>query len=247
MKKIIIRSILFLVALLVIALGAAYYKLDTIVKKAVETVGPQITGTSVTLSSSLLSPFSGSGKLSGFRVGNPQGFKGDAFRLGSISVGVKKESLLSDVIVVNSIAIRNPELTLEGNLGGNNLSKLLQNIQKNTAGKGTEKPKDPNAKPAKSKKFVVKEIVISGIKLHLAAGALNQKAQQDIALPDIRLQNIGTAGKGVSAAELATQIITPLLNSALKEGANALAKQGMKQLEQKGSGQLQKALPGILK
>ena len=62
---------------------------------------------------------------------------------------------------------------------------------------------------------------------------------------------IGTAGKGISARDVAMQIITPLINAAAKEGINALAKQGLQQLQQQGAKQLgnelNKILPGFRK
>jgi len=42
-------------------------------------------------------------------------------------------------------------------------------------------------------------------------------------LPELRLQNIGSADKGVTAAELAEQIMKPLLASATKAAAESLA------------------------
>ena len=98
---------------------------------------------------------------------------------------------------------------------------------------------------------MVKEVVISGAKVHLAAAALDQKVSQSLSLPEIRLQNIGSAGKGVSARDVAMQIITPLLNEALKQGLGAIAKQGLQQLQQQGvrqlGNELNKALPGLFK
>jgi hypothetical protein len=93
--------------------------------------------------------------------------------------------------------------------------------------------------------------VISGTKVHLAASALDQKVSQTLSVPDIRLQNIGTAGKGISARDVTMPIITPLINAAAKEGINALAKQGLQQLQQQGAKQLgnelNKILPGFRK
>jgi hypothetical protein len=250
MKKIFLSLVAVVVVLFIGALGYLYFSLNSLVKKAVETVGPTITRTDVRLASARLSPFSGSGALNGFVIGNPEGFKGPfALKLGSIAVSVDKETILKDPIVVNSVIIRGPEIALIGTPSGNNLGKLLQNIQSSASSSKTKEEKP--AKEASSKKFVVKEVVISGTKLHLAASALDQKVTQTLSIPDIRLQNIGTAGKGISARDVAMQIITPLINAAAKEGINALAKQGLQQLQQQGAKQLgnelNKVLPGFRK
>lgn len=242
MKKILLASVAAIFVLLIGALGYLYFSLNTLVKKAVENVGPQITKTDVHLASASLSPFSGSGKLNGFVVGNPEGFNGPyALKLGSIAVSVDKSSLLKETIVVNSIIIRNSAVTLIGTPFGNNLSKLLNNIQS-----GSSKTKE-TAKSGSSKKFIVREVVISGAKVNVAASALDQKVQQTLPLPDMTLRNIGSDGNGVSASDLAQQILIPLINGAVKEGVNTLTKQGIQQLQKQGMGELQKALPGLFK
>lgn len=243
MKKILLTSVAAILVLLIGALGYLYFSLNTLVKKAVETVGPQITKTDVRLASASLSPFSGSGKLNGFVVGNPEGFKGPyALKIGSIAVSMDKSSLLKETIVVNSIVIRNPAVALIGTPFGNNLGKLLNNIQSGSSSKSKEPTKSGS-----SKKFIVKEVVISGAKVDVVASALDQKVQQTLPIPDITLRNIGSDGRGVSASDLARQILTPLINGAVKEGVNTLAKQGIQQLQKQGMGELQKALPGLFK
>ena len=251
MKKIFIRLLLFLVALFLIAVGILLFSLNSIVKKAVETIGPRITKVEVRLGAALISPWSGSARLSGLFIGNPHGYTGPfSIKVGSISVSVNRNSLFTDTIVINSIIIRKPELSFEGTLNGNNLSKLMQNIQSaSTSPSSKEKSEKPLK--AESKKYIVKEVVITGGRLHLSASALNQKVQQTLPIPDIRLENIGSTGGGVSVANLSRQILNPLINNALREGANALAKQGLQQLQNKlqnrGAEELQKILPNLLR
>jgi len=248
MKKIILSFVALILLILIGGVGYLYFSLNTLVKKAVETVGPTITKTHVGLASANLSPFSGSGKLSGFVIGNPEGFQGPyALKLGSIAVSIDKSTILKDTIVVNSIVIRNPAVALIGTPFGNNLGKLLQNIK---SGSPT-KSKEETSSSAASKKFIVKEVVISGAKVDVAASAMEQKIQQSLPIPDITLRNIGSDGSGASARELAMQIITPIINAAAREGINTLAKQGIQQLQQKGAQELgkelNKALPGLFK
>jgi hypothetical protein len=247
MKKILLSLVVLAFLIVTGGVGYLYLSLNSLVKKAVETVGPTITKTDVRLASANLSPFSGSGKLSGFVIGNPEGYKGPfALKLGSIAVSVDKATVVRDPVVVNSVVINSPEIMLIGTTGGTNLQKLMKNIQSSGSSSKEEKTSSTG-----SRKFVVKEVVISGAKVHLAAAALDQKVSQSLSLPEIRLQNIGSAGKGVSARDVAMQIITPLLNEALKQGLGAIAKQGLQQLQQQGvrqlGNELNKALPGLFK
>ena len=75
MKKIIIRIFAVLILLVVVALVVVFFSLNSIVKKAVETIGPKMTRVEVKLGAADISPFSGSGKLSKLFVGNPDGYK----------------------------------------------------------------------------------------------------------------------------------------------------------------------------
>src|SRR6267143_360436 len=102
MKKLIIRIVVVVVILLVVAVGLSIYFLGSIVKKGVETVGPQITGTETKLDSATLS---------------------------LLGVGVVPSSVFADKIRVKQIRVEAPEITFEGGLKGNNLSKLLDNVE----------------------------------------------------------------------------------------------------------------------
>ena len=73
MKKVLL-IVAVLVVVAVVALFVVGSNLDGIVKKAVETAGPKITQTSVTLDGVSLSPRSGSGAIKGLTVGNPSGY-----------------------------------------------------------------------------------------------------------------------------------------------------------------------------
>ena len=256
MKKFLLGAVALILLLLVGGVAYLYLSLNTLVKKAVETVGPAITRTDVTLASASLSPLSGIGKLSGFVVGNPKGYSAPyALRLGSISLSVDKETLLKDPIVVNSIVIRDPQLALIGTPGGTNLQEIMRNIKSYGASK--EKPATPAAsaspsstsatEKSESKKFLVKSVVISGAKVDVVLGAFGQSVNQALTLPEIRLQNLGSDGKGLSASQISEQILTPLINAAIDEGIKAATKQGLIQLQQNGNQQLGNFLKGLFK
>src|SRR6266550_2996112 len=135
MKKLIVRGLIVLLILLALAVGVSFYFLGSIVKKGVETVGPQITRTEIKLDTATLSLLSGSGKLKGLFVGNPEGFKtASAIKVGAVSVGIAPGSVFSDKVHVKEVNVQAPEITFEGGLKGNNLSKLLDNVQSAAGG-----------------------------------------------------------------------------------------------------------------
>ena len=59
----------------VVALLVVRANLGGLIKKAVETVGPKITQTPMTIERVSLSPLSGSGSIKGFVLGNPEGYQ----------------------------------------------------------------------------------------------------------------------------------------------------------------------------
>jgi len=227
MKKLIIRIAVALVVLVVIALAVVFFSLNSIVKKGVETVGPKLTKVEMRLGGVNLSPLSGNGRLSDLFVGNPEGYHtASAIKVGDINVGLQVGSVLSDTLVVEGVNIQAPEITLEGSLSGNNLSKILDNLN---AAAGEEKPAktekpEPTVKKSE-KKFFVKDVLVKGGQIHVSITALAGKTAT-LPLPELHLQNIGSRENGVTAAELSKQILTPLLASVTKAVGENLADLG---------------------
>jgi len=226
MKKIILRIIVVVLVLLVVAVGVSIYFLGSIVKKGVETVGPQITKTEIKLDSATLSLLSGSGKLKGLFVGNPQGFKAaSAIKVGVVSVGVVPRSVLSDKVHVTEVRVEAPEITFEGGLKGNNLSKLLDNVQAASSGSG--KTETASSSPAASKRIQVDDFVISGGKIYLSidAGPLGGKSAT-VPLPEIHLTNLGSGADGITAGDLTAKVLKELLQAAIPAAEKAVADLG---------------------
>ena len=243
MKKTIIVSLLVLILIVAAGFGYLYFSLNSLVKKGVETIGPRITRTDVKLGAAVLSPLSGSGRLLDLSIGNPQGFTGSAITVGTLEIDMNEKTALSKTIVIDKILITSPEISLIGTLTGNNLGKLMQNIK----GYGSSKTQEGgnSSENESSRKFIVKKVVISGIRLRVAASALDQNVSQTIPLSEIELENLGSGGNGISPAEISEQILVPLITDAIREGIGILTNQGINTLKGQGLDQLNKAVKGI--
>lgn len=245
MKKWILRIVLASAVVAAIAVFAVFYFLNDLVKGGVEKVGPQLTKGEMRLAKANISPFSGKAQLTGLFVGNPQGWKTEsAIKVGDVKVALDVRSALSDVVTVESILIEGPEITYEGGLGGSNIGKILENIEA-FAGGGGEKPAAESSS-ASSKKFKVKDIQIRGAKVHLSTAGFGGKAMT-VPLADMRLQNIGTDGSGVTAAQLSRDILKPLLASITKAAAEAATNVGgqLKDVTKGTTEQLNKTTEGV--
>jgi hypothetical protein len=226
-KKLFIKIIIGLVVLLIAVVLVVFLSLNTIVKKSVETIGPQLTKVEIKLGRANISPLSGSGQLTKLFVGNPEGYKTpSAIQVGDIKVKVNIASVLSDTIKIESINIQSPEIAFEGGLRGSNIGKLLDNLNSGSGG-GGEKPATEAAKPSgkSDKKFFVRDVVVEGGKIHLSATGLGGE-ELTVPLPPIHLQNIGSEKQGVTAAELARQILRPMLAGVTKAVADGVTDLG---------------------
>src|SRR5208283_5689184 len=138
MRKLFLGVVVVLVVLIVVAVIVMGFFLGTIVKTGMETVGPKITQVSIKVDAVNLSLLTGSARVKGLVVGNPEGYKApQAISVGSAAVGVNPFSVLSDKIVIRSIRVEAPEITFEGNpFSGNNLGKIMQNVNAATKSGG---------------------------------------------------------------------------------------------------------------
>ena len=232
MKKKLLIAVAVLAVIGVVALIAVAMNLGTIVKTGVETVGPTLTKTTLTLNKASFSLFAGRAELGGLVVGNPTGFKSEsAISIGEIALQVKPSSVASDVVEIDEITIKTPVITYEQALTGNNISKLLANVNESTAslmgGKDATKKDDKAATPdaASQKRFRVKLVRVEGTTVKVDATMLGGTALA-IPLPPITIENIGTSGNGVTAGELTSEVLKQVLAAVTRAVAENLTKGG---------------------
>jgi uncharacterized protein involved in outer membrane biogenesis len=223
MKKLIAVLVVLVVGIVVVLIAASLH-IGAIVKKGVETIGPQVTQVDVKLGSASVSLLGGSGSISGLVLGNPPGYKSEsAIRVGQASLSVAPGSLFSDKIVIRSINVQAPEITIEGGLKDNNLSRIQKNIEAFAGGGTAAKPADnkpPEAKPSTgaSKKLEVDDLVVSGAKIN----AVILGKTIPLTMPDIHLTGLGQGPDGITAEDLAKRLMNEIVNGSL----TALAKKG---------------------
>lgn len=214
MKRIIITIVVIVVALFIVTLIVIGVNLGRIVKAAVETYGPKMTQTPVSVDKVTLSLLTGSAKVTQLSVGNPQGYKSpNAIAAGTIAVGLNPMSLMSDKIVIRSIRLESPEVTFEGGLSGNNLSQILDNINSSGKSSGTLST-NVATQPTSEKKYEVDDLLISGAKAQVILTSPVQR-QVSLTLPDIHLTDLGKDGEGITAADLSQRILSAIVSDTL--------------------------------
>jgi len=212
MKKWIFIGLGAIVAIIIVVVVVGLSKLGPLVKMAVNTYGPKITGTELRVDDVGISIFSAEAKLKAFFLGNPAGFKSpSAIKVGSVYVDVDEGSLTQDTIVINRVEVVAPEITYEKRGKTDKFQSILSNVQKNVP-KGEPTGKEP-AKEGPGKKLVINDFILNKGKVNLAVvmpgGVLgDQEITAD--LPDIHLKDIGKKKGGASAAEVAREIFAAL-------------------------------------
>jgi len=215
------------VVIIIILLVVGVSNLGPIVKTAVNTYGPKITKTEVSLSDVSVSIFSGEVKLKDFYLGNPKGFKSvHAMSVGSIYVDVDEGSLTGDTIIIDKIEIAGPEITYEKSGSTDNFKALLDNVKRTTATDNSREKKTSD--DVDGKKILIRNFIVKGGKVNLAASILGGKSVST-SLPDIHLKDLGKEENGISPADafkvifaaLHKNITSQAVTDALKENLNA--------------------------
>jgi len=222
-----VAAIFVLGIALVVVLG--FSNLGPLVEEAVNTQGPQITGTSVSLGDADVALFSGTVKLKGFVVGNPKGFAAErAVRVRAIHVDVDEGSLASDTIIIDSIKVLEPELTFERSAETDNLERIQRNARRGAKEKPKPEPEKQERGPAR--RIIIRHLRVEGGTVRVTVPGTDGKTVS-APLPDIHLEGIGARGEqGASPAEvvasvleaLRTQVMSPTVTADLEKGLKGL-------------------------
>ncbi len=234
MKKVLLGAIL----VLVIAVGGGVYfllsNLDDIVKTAIETYGSEATKTAVKVNNVKIVLQDGSGSISGLTVGNPQGFSSpQVFSLGQIATQIDLNSLSGDLVVIEHITVKAPEIFFELNQAGkNNLEALKQNLSPGSSGSsassGSSSSASSSASSGAQPKLIIRKVLFVDGNIHAKVVPLNK--DYELKLPKVEMSNLG--GKnGATPEQIADQVLKVLTDRAIAEVKKQGIDQYKKQLE----------------
>ncbi|HEY3857600.1 MAG TPA: hypothetical protein VGO67_24725 [Verrucomicrobiae bacterium] len=231
-RKWILRIIFALVLIFLIGIVAVAFSIDTIIKRGVETVGPKATQAKVTLKAAGAGIFSGRLELMGIFIGNPDGYTlPSAITVDDVSVGVQPRTIFAPKLVVDTIAIKDPIITLEGGLKDNNLTKLEKNLNDYIGSSSTAPDtKAPPASPAKpERKLQVNDLLLTGAKLEFNSKLSGGKTIT-LSIPDIHLTDLGTGPEGITGVEVSQRVLHAILDKASVELVKNAANLGLDQV-----------------
>lgn len=223
MIKLLFRLLIGLVILVVLVALGIHLFLDGGIRRGVETVGTMLTKVEVKLDGASVSLLSGSGKIKGLQVGNPEGYKmPSAIQVGQATLALEPRSLFADKVIIRTINVQAPEITFETDLKGNNLSKILSNLESATSGGATSVDTNtPSGKKA-ARKLQVDDFLIRGGRIHVSVTALGGQSAT-VPLPEIHLTGLGQGPDGITAAELTKRVIQAIETEAVPAASSAVA------------------------
>ncbi len=215
------------VILILVAAVAGMALMDSVVKAGVERVGPLITRVPLGVDGVNVSLMRGSFSLTGFRMGNPEGYRApDSVRVGRMRVDAELRSLLSQQVALHLIEVDRPEITVEFSGGKTNLAAILENVRR------------PPTREPTDKKLLIGRLHITAPTVHLAGLPMGQTFS--ITLPDIAIDDLGADGRGLTPAQVAEKVLVVLQEQVLGEISDRLPAEQFDRLVGGGEGALQR-------
>lgn len=229
------------VTLVLVVVGAVVFlasNLDSIVEKAIETLGPDITGVSVKVKKVSLALTDGRGEIDGLVVGNPKGYKEPhSFSLGSIVLAIDPASVTKDVIVIRELVIDAPDMTYAKGAGGSNVEVIQRNVDeyvKKHFGGGQPQDKGKKGDASREARFIVEKLQIRNGKVHLEVAG----REAEVALPAVGLRDVGRNRGGVTGGELAGIVVKQMTEGVVASAARALAQEAADRAKENLKGRL---------
>jgi len=227
--KIVGGIILGLVVIVGTVLFVGLSNLNELIKTNIETVGSELTGTSVTLAEVDVKITEGHGALNRLVVANPAGYNSAyAFSMNSISLDIDPRSITESVIVIKNISIDGASIIAEQkSLSENNLQTILDQLKSNS-GSGSTSSAEADSSP--EVRFIVEQFNFTNAKAQVISP---QYGEKELNMPAIKLQNIGDKATGLTPEQLTQALIKPIIASAKAQVSGLLKAKAQAKLTEK--------------
>jgi uncharacterized protein involved in outer membrane biogenesis len=231
-------------AIVLVLVGALVWfvlsNLDAYVKRAVERVGSETTGTTVALDGARISIKSTEGALDGLTIDNPPGFETrHAFELDEVQLDLDLATIRSDEIVLRKVAVEGAHLTFEQRGDSNNLREILRHVER--AGEDAES----DGGDTEETRMVIETFTFRGGRLTVIDDRLDEDLTFEI--PDVTVRDVGRVGAGETLSNVAAQLIDPVLRRALDAAQDQAKAKLEERVNQEIEDQKEKAVESLKK
>lgn len=213
------KKLLIALGIIIVVIAVGVYlvigNLDAIAKKAIERFGSEVTQTAVRVNKVHIDLTNGSGGVYGLTVANPTGFSGKpVLSLGEASIKFNLKAFSKDLIVIDHITVRKPEVNYEMDAKRQgNLNQLYTNISKSIPSGGGQTTGSSQAEAGP--RLLIRKLDFSGGAISALIVPLNNKTYP-AKLPAIHMTNLG-APKGATGGEIAKEVLSRLTKTARDE------------------------------
>jgi hypothetical protein len=235
------KIIIWIAAIIVVGLGAAWFARNWLVERAIEAgctyalgVDTELGGASVNLSGANL-------KLNSLEIDNPEGFEADKFltmRLGVFDFDAG--SVFADKAVVDSLVIEGITLNLEQTGTSGNYAVLMDNIKK----------VDMSAFSSKEKtKYRIGLVAVRDIQVRAKLSVLGKNIEKTFTIENFTMRNVG-GDKGATIGGIIARIVQTIVTKALSAASGMFSEgfgKAVRSLEDKGSEAIKSGVSGQLK
>ena len=213
------KAVIWIVGLVVVlVVGAGVFVIinsGSLIKTAVEKLGPEYLGVSVTLDSAEVSLMEGSGTLNGLVIGNPAGFDGPyAMRIGRISLTLDTAEISDELVVIKVLEVDAAEVAIVAKGKNTNLEAIMDNLS------GEEPASTTVEEDSSELKMIIDRFVFSNAKTSLDSDLIGRKT---VELPNITLTGIGRKSSGATVKDTVKQLLRPIV----KSSTEAVVKSGI--------------------
>ncbi|MBP3193772.1 hypothetical protein [Natronogracilivirga saccharolytica] len=199
-----IKYVIGILGLAIIIVLVVMVRLNTIVKTGIEEIGSEMTGTAVTVDRVFISPFSGKGRVRGFRIANPEGYDhAYAFQVDNFSIELEIRSVFSNEVMVNEIVITTPAIIMEQKLIDNNINSILGNIRSVSAGESTDK------------RLIIEHFLLTDGSVDMYMD-INRERSVHAEIATIELNDLGRGGGQEAVEDIIQRIAERLAREALQ-------------------------------
>ncbi len=208
---------------LAIIIGAFFFLVannaGALVEVAIEESGPQYLGVTVDVEEIDLSFSDGIAEVRGVVVGNPVGFEGPySVKVDRTLVELDSEGISGEVIRIKRIAVDGADVAVIANGLDTNLQAIADRAARSDSGA-------PDRGPIAGENVVGEDIrvVVERLDFTNASASLksNLLAETTISIPDVHLTNVGESSNGATMAEVAAQLLQPIVSAVARELATS--------------------------
>jgi hypothetical protein len=197
-----------LVLLLVIGVFVyVAYNTNSIVKNAIETIGPQYLDAPVRVKDVDISLQDGRGTLTNLEVGNPAGYEGPyAVRVGTVSVTLDVAHSTSGLVVLKRVTIDGARVAaIAKSAKETNLRTLSSNV--------------PASKSSSPIKLIIDELDVTNTQAAVSSPLLSRALEVNV--PDVHLKDIGRSTGGADVGTVINQVLAPITKAVTRSLSEA--------------------------